>query len=69
MAPKVWLANSKYEADYCVYLVNSRAEEKNASLIAGGRLVTSKYGADVKVFITNDRYNAKIFITRQNFPK
>lgn len=69
MAAKVWIAKSKYEADYCVYFVNSRFEEKNASIIAGAKLVDSKYSADVKVYITNNKYDAKILITRQNFPK
>lgn len=69
MAPKVWLAQSKYDADYCVYFVNNRYEEKNAEIIAGGKLVSSKYSADVKVCIVNNKYDAKILIMRQNFPK
>lgn len=69
MGARVWLANSKYEADYKVYFVDSRSQEKNAGLIAGGKLVNSKYSADVKVFIVNSKYDAQILITRQNFPK
>ncbi len=69
MGPKVWLAKTKYEADYTVYFVNSRFEEKNAEIIKGGKLVDSKYQADVKVFIVNSKYDAKILITRENFAK
>lgn len=69
MAVKVWLANSKYEADYRVFFVDSRFQEKNASIIAGGKLVNSKYQADVRVFIVNSKYDAQILITRQNFPR
>lgn len=69
MAAKVWLAKSKYEADYRVFFVDSKFQEKNASIIAGGKLVSSKYQADVSVFIVNSKYDAQILITRQNFPK
>ena len=69
MGPKVWIANSKYEADYTVFFVNSSYEEKNAQIIAGGRLVNSKCEADVKVFIVQSKYEAKILITRLRFPK
>lgn len=69
MAAKVWLANSKYDADYKVFFVDSKYQEKNAEIIAGGKLVNSKYSADVKVYIVNSKYDAQILITRQNFPK
>lgn len=69
MAAKVWITSSKYEADYKVYFVDNRFQEKNASIIVGGKLVSSKYQADVKVFIVNNKYDAQILITRQNFPK
>lgn len=69
MAAKVWLANSKYEADYRVFFVDSKFQERNASIIAGGKLVNSKFQADVKVFIVDSKYEAQILITRQNFPK
>ncbi len=69
MAAKVWLANSKYDADYKVFFVDNKYQEKNASIIAGGKLVSSKYQADVKVFIVSNKYDAQILITRQNFPK
>lgn len=69
MAAKVWLASSKYDADYKVFFVDSKFQEKNASIISGGKLVSSKYQADVKVFIVNSKFDAQILITRQNFPK
>lgn len=69
MAAKVWMANSKYDADYKVYFVESRFQEKNAEIIAGGKLVSNKYQADVKVFIVQNKYDAQILITRKNFPK
>lgn len=43
MAAKVWIANCKYDVDYKVYFVESRFQEKNEEIIAGGRLVSSKY--------------------------
>lgn len=66
---KVFIAKSKYDADYTVFFVNSKYEEKNAEIIKGGKLVDSKYSADVKVFIVNSKYDAKILITHDNFPK
>lgn len=69
MAAKVWIANSKYDADYKIFFVDSKFQEKNAVIISGGKLVSSKYQADVKVFIVNSKYEATILITRQNFPK
>lgn len=69
MTAKVWIANSKYDADYKVYFVESRVQEKNAEIIAGGKLVSNKYQADVKVFIVQNKYDAQILITRKNFPK
>ena len=69
MAGKVWISNSKYDADYKVFFVDSRSQEKNADIIKGCRLASSKYSADVKVWISNSKYDADILITRQNFPK
>ena len=47
--------------------MDNKYQEKNASIIAGGKLVSSKYQADVKVFIVSNKYDAQILITRQNF--
>ena len=69
MAAKVWLANNKYDADYTVFFVDNKYDEKNTAIIAGGKLVDNKNNADVKVFIVNNKYDAKILITRQNFPR
>lgn len=69
MPAKVFLVSSKYDADYTVYLVDSKYDEKNAEIIKGGKLVSSKYDANVKVFLVSSKYDAKILITRENFPK
>ncbi len=69
MAAKVYLAKSKYDADYKVCFVDSKFQEKNADIIAGGKLVNSKFSADVSVFIVNSKYDAQILITRQKFPR
>lgn len=66
---KVFIVSNKYEADYTVFFVNSKYEEKNADIIRGGKLVRNKYEANVKVFIVNNKYEAKILITHENFPK
>ncbi len=69
MAAKVFISDSKYQADYKVFFVDSKFQEKNAEIIKGGKLVSSRYQADVKVFIVDSKYQADILITRQNFPK
>ncbi|HHX69066.1 MAG TPA: hypothetical protein GX708_13585 [Gallicola sp.] len=66
---KVFIVNSKYDADYTVFFVSSKYDEKNADIIKNGKLVNSKYDADVKVFIVKSKYDAKILITHENFPK
>lgn len=66
---KVYIVQNKYDADYTVYFVNNRYEEKNAEIIKGGTLVNNKYSADVKVCVVNNKYDAKILITHENFPK
>ena len=69
MGAKVFIVDSKYDADRKVYFVDSPYEEKNAVLISPGVLVQSKYDADVKVFIVDSQYDADVKIMRKNFPK
>jgi hypothetical protein len=58
-----------YQADYKVFFVDHDYQEKNAELIADGKLVDHDYQADVKVFIVDHDYQANIKIMRKNFPK
>ena len=57
---KVWIANNKYDADYTVFFVDNKCDERNADLVKG---------ANLKVFIVKNKYEAKILVTRQNFAK
>ncbi len=66
---KVFLVNQEYEADYKVFFVANDYEEKNAQIIAGGKLVGQAYEAEIKVFIVNQDYQADIKITRKHFPR
>ena len=61
--------DNKYDADHCVYFVDNNYDEVNADIIKGGTLVNNKYDANVKVFIVQGRYNAKILITDEHYPK
>lgn len=66
---KVFIVQNKYEADYTVFFVNNKYEEKNAEIIKGGKIVNNKYEANVKIFIVNNKYEGKILITHENFPR
>lgn len=66
---KVCIVSQQRKADYSVFFVNSASKEKNAQLIAKGKLVTQEYDANVKVFIVDHESNANIKITRDNFPR
>lgn len=68
MAAKVFIVDQPYKAKYKVYFVDQAYQEKNAILIAGGKLVKYEHEADVKVCIVNQEYQADIKITRKNFP-
>ncbi len=69
MAGKVFIVSSKWDADYKVFFVDSKFQEKNADIIKGCKLATSKGFDTVKVFIVQSKWDADILITRQNFPK
>lgn len=69
MPAKVFIVNYKSDADYTVFFVDYRSDEKNAEIIKGGKLVNYKSEANVKVFIVNYKSDAKILIMRENFPK
>jgi hypothetical protein len=69
MPAKVFIVSYKSDADYPVFFVDHRSDEKNAEIIKGGKLVKYKSDADVKVFIVNYKSDAKICILRENFPK
>lgn len=66
---KVFIVKHDYQADYKVFFVDHDYQEKNAELIADGKLVDHDYQADVKVFIVDHDYQANIKIMRKNFPK
>jgi len=65
---KVFVVKNEYQADYKVYFVTRKDQEKNAEIIAGGELADHEYQANVKVFITNHEYQASIKIMREHFP-
>ncbi|NLK50116.1 MAG: hypothetical protein GX294_05655 [Candidatus Cloacimonetes bacterium] len=66
---KVFIVNYESKADYKVYFVNYASQEKNANIIAGGKLVKSESQANVKVFIVKYESKAQIKILHKNFPK
>jgi hypothetical protein len=66
---KVFIVDQAYKANYKVYFVDQPYQEKNAAIIAGGKLVKYEHEADVKVYIVNQDYQADIKIIRKNFPK
>ena len=69
MAANVFIVDREYKADYKVFFVDRDYKEKNAAIIAGGKLVDREYQANVKVFIVDREYKADILITHQHFPK
>ncbi|MFH0789993.1 MAG: hypothetical protein V2B13_20575 [Pseudomonadota bacterium] len=48
---KVFIVDQAFKAKYKVFFVDQPFREKNASLIAGGKLVKNEYEAELKVFI------------------
>jgi hypothetical protein len=66
---KVYVESRDYKADYKVYFVNDQCKEANVALITPGELVKNDYQANVKIFITDKEYEAKIKIMREHFPK
>lgn len=65
---KVYIVDQTYKAKYKVYFVDQTHQEKNAQIIAGGKLVKNEWEADVKVYIVQQEYQADIKIMRKNFP-
>ena len=65
---KVFVVKNEYQADYKVYFVTRKDQQKNVEIIAGGELADHEYQAKVKVFITNHEYQASIKIMREHFP-
>lgn len=66
---KVWIAGNKCDADYTVFFVDNKSDERNAELIKGGKLVNNKWDSNLKIYIVKNKCDAKILITRQNFAK
>lgn len=52
-----------------VYIVDYASQEKNESIISGGKLVKYASQADCKVFMVKYASQADIKIMRKNFPK
>jgi hypothetical protein len=65
---KVFIVDQPYKAKYKVYFVDQPYQEKNAAIIAGGKLVKNEWEADVKVCIVQQEYQAGIKITRKIYP-
>lgn len=51
-----------------VFIVDQPYQEKNALMIAGGKLVKNEWEAELKVCIVQQEYQADIKIMRKNFP-
>lgn len=66
---RVFIVNHEYKADYNVFFVSKPHEETNTRIISPGELVDQAYKADVKVFIVDQEYRAKIKIMQRNFPR
>lgn len=69
MPAKVYLVDYASQADYKVFFVDYASQEKNQSIIAGGKLVKYASQADCKVFLVDYASQADIKIMRKNFPK
>lgn len=69
MSPKVCIVKYEGRADYKVCFVDSDSKQKNHQIIAGGKLIDNEHSADVKIYLVDQTYKAKILITRKNFPK
>ena len=66
---KVFIVKYASKSDYKVYFVKYASQEKNAQIIAGGKLVKYESQANVKVFIVNYASQADIKIMHEHFPK
>jgi len=69
MSAKVFMVDYASQADYKVFFVDYASQEKNASIIANGKLVKYASQADCKVIIVKYASQADIKILRKNFPK
>jgi len=69
MPAKVFMVDYASQADYKVFFVDYASQEKNASIIANGKLVKYASQADCKVIIVKYASQADIKILRKNFPK
>ena len=69
MPAKVYIVDYANQADYKVFFVDYASQEKNESIISGGKLVQWASQADCKVFIVDWASQADIKIMRKNFPK
>ena len=69
MPAKVYIVDYASQADYKVFFVDYASQEKNESIIAGGKLVKYASQADCKVFMVKYASQADIKIMRKNFPK
>ena len=69
MPAKVFMVDYTSQADYKVFFVDYASQEKNASIIANGKLVKYASQADCKVIIVKYASQADIKILRKNFPK
>lgn len=62
-------SNMRSKADYTVFFVDHKSQEKNADIIGGGKLVKYESQSDVKVFVVKYASKASIKIMRQHFPR
>ena len=69
MPAKVFMVDYASQADYKVHFVNYSSQEKNAAIIANGKLVKYDSQAECNVFIVDYASQADIQIMRKNFPK
>lgn len=65
---KVFIVDQPYKAKYKVYFLDQPYQEKNAAIIAGGKLVKNEWEADVKVCILQQEDQAVVKNTCENFP-
>lgn len=66
---KVFIVDRESNADYKVFFVDRESDERNAQIVAGGKLVNRDSEADVKVFIVDRESNSNIKIMRRHFPR
>lgn len=66
---KVFIEKNESRADYKVFFVNNRSQQKNQQIIEAGQLVKNASQANLTVSIVKNKNKATILIMPKYFPK